>query len=524
MKPRRLAILFALAVSAGSAAPIAARDRTAVSEFTRTLRQIYAGRIEEATPAVTALATKTPDATEVKWLQAQLSFHRGDYTGAISRLAGLEATALDGEVGALRTLATNSQAVTAAFKQTLCPSAQFVIRYAAGLDAALAPLACDVLETMHTQLAADFGATSREIVRVELLGAPADLAKLSPLTEAEIETTGTIALSKYGKLMVVSPRATMFGYNWMDTLAHEYTHLVVSRLSNDTVPVWMQEGLARFEQTRWRQGPGVALSPTEQAMLANGLRRGRLVTLDEMHPSMAKLPSQEAAALAYAEVYTLIGWMHQRVGYPGIVRMLVAQRDGASTKHAVAEVLGLSWSAVEATWKNQLRTTDTSRAQRNAQRHIRFGKTSRDTENIGLDAASTGARKFARLAGMLRARGKLAAAAVEYERAYALEPQNAFIAGKLARTLVELGEISRAITVAEPLLARDAEDATAAVTVGVARSQQHEWAAAAKAFELALRISPFDPAVRCGLAEAYQALTDNRAERERQACEIVRAP
>ena len=95
MKPRRLAILFALAVSAGSAAPIAARDRTAVSEFTRTLRQIYAGRIEEATPAVTALATKTPDATEVKWLQAQLSFHRGDYTGAISRLAGLEATALD---------------------------------------------------------------------------------------------------------------------------------------------------------------------------------------------------------------------------------------------------------------------------------------------------------------------------------------------------------------------------------------------------------------------------------------------
>ena len=114
--------------------------------------------------------------------------------------------------------------------------------------------------------------------------------------------------------MVVSPRATIFGYPWMDTLAHEYTHLVVSRLSHDTVPVWLQEGLTRLEQTRWRHPPELQLSATEQALLAAALRKGRLITFDEMHPSMAKLPSQEAAALAYAEVYTLVGWKgcHQK--------------------------------------------------------------------------------------------------------------------------------------------------------------------------------------------------------------------
>ena len=41
---------------------------------------------------------------------------------------------------------------------------------------------------------------------------------MSTLTEKEIETTGTIALCKYGKLMIVTPRATVFGYPWMDTL------------------------------------------------------------------------------------------------------------------------------------------------------------------------------------------------------------------------------------------------------------------------------------------------------------------
>lgn len=54
----------------------------------------------------------------------------------------------------------------------------------------------------------DLGLRPTDPIRVELLGAPSDLAKLSPLTQSDIETTGTIALSKYNELMVVSPRAS----------------------------------------------------------------------------------------------------------------------------------------------------------------------------------------------------------------------------------------------------------------------------------------------------------------------------
>src|SRR5204862_3617596 len=136
-------------------------------------------------------------------------------------------------------------------------------------------------------------------------------------------------------------------------------HLVVSRMSYDTVPVWLQEGLARFEQSRWRKAPGLQLSATEQALLTSGLKKGRLITFDEMHPSMAKLPSQEAAALAYAEVYTLVGWMQSKIGYRGIRDALLAQRDGKSARRAVAEALGMSWPAVEREWRNHLKVGDT---------------------------------------------------------------------------------------------------------------------------------------------------------------------
>jgi tetratricopeptide (TPR) repeat protein len=392
-----------------------------------------------------------------------------------------------------------------------------VIRYAPGHDAAIAELAGEILDSAWQTIGDDLGLSPADPIRVEILGAPADLAKLSPLTEAEIETTGTIALSKYNKLMVVSPRATIFGYPWMDTLAHEYTHLVVSRVSHDAVPVWLQEGLARLEQTRWRKGPELQLSTTEQALLSAALRKGRLITFEEMHPSMAKLPSQEAAALAYAEVYTLVGWMQQKIGYKGIRDVLATQEAGKSARRAVGEALNLSWPAVEKEWRAHLKGDAKARAGK----PIKFGKGGVDSENAGIEAVSPRARKHARLGGMLRARGMLEPAVVEYGKALAGGP-DPFVAGKLARTLVELGRFDRAIELAKPLAAADDHDAVAAVTLGIARSARQDWPQAIAAYEQALRVSPFDPQTRCGLAEAYGQVKDSRATRERAACEQLK--
>ncbi|HEV7555726.1 MAG TPA: tetratricopeptide repeat protein, partial [Kofleriaceae bacterium] len=427
--------------------------------------------------------------------------------------------AVDGMAGQTKKLATSTLSVTEGFTETKSPKGHFIIRYAPGPDAAIAVLAGEVLDSAWQTIGDDLGLRPADPIRIELLSAPADLAKMSPLSVTEIETTGTIALSKYNKLMVVSPRATIFGYPWMDTLAHEYTHLIVSRISHDAVPVWMQEGLARFEQTRWRRAPEVALSSTEQALLTAGLRKGRLITFDEMHPSMAKLPSQEAAALAYAEVYTLVGWMHGKVGYKGLRDTLIAQRDGKTARRAVTEVLNLSWSGVEKEWHAHLKVGD---GKTRAGKPIKFGKGGVESENVGLEQVNAKARKFARLGGMLRARGMLEAAAVEYEKALGAAGGDPFVAGKLARTLVELGRYDRAIELATPLAAADDHDAVAAVTVGMARMAKHEWPEAIAAFEQALRVSPFDPTTRCGLAEAYGKTSDPRATRERSACDQLK--
>ena len=508
-----LTIACAIAVNAN-----ARPTRTVSGDLIKAARFLQTARLDDARAVLADLEKRAPDTIEVKWLEAELAFQTGEYARAAKLLDKVPDDAVDGMAGQTKKLAQQSLAVTETFAELKSPKGHFIIRYAPGADATIAPLAGDVLDTAWETIGDDLGYKPVDPIRVELLGSPSDLAKLSPLTEAEIETTGTIALSKYNKLMVVSPRATLFGYPWMDTLAHEYTHLVVARISHDSVPVWLQEGLARFEQTRWRRPPEVELSGTEQALLAAGLRKGRLVTFDEMHPSMAKLPSQEAAQLAYAEVYTLVGWMQQKLGFRGLRDILIAQRDGKTAKRAVAEAMGVPWPDVETEWRAHLKVSD---PKARTGKKIEFKKGGTDSENVGIESVPPRARKHARLGGMLRARGMLEAAVAEYEKAFAISA-DPFTAGKLARTLVELGRMDRAIELATPLAAADDRDAVPAVTLGIAHAARHEWPEAITAYEQALRVSPFDPRTRCGLAEAYSQTSDSRAPRERAACDQLK--
>jgi hypothetical protein len=79
-------------------------------------------------------------------------------------------------------------------------------------------------------------------------------------------------------------------------------------------------------------------------MIAAALKKGRLITFDEMHPSMAKLPSQDAAALAYAEVYTLVGWMQSNSATKACTMSPPKMARGAPL---VSERLNKTWGAVD---------------------------------------------------------------------------------------------------------------------------------------------------------------------------------
>ena len=95
----------------------------------------------------------------------------------------------------------------------------------------LVPYARDTLEAAYQALHDDLGFDAEIPIRVEFYRSPSDLAAVSSLSQAEVARTGTIALCKWARLMVTTPRALAYGYPWLDSINHELVHYAVSTLT-----------------------------------------------------------------------------------------------------------------------------------------------------------------------------------------------------------------------------------------------------------------------------------------------------
>jgi len=532
----RLAPAFAFALAFASPFALApASARAARPSAEHAYRLINEWRIEEAEPEIAALVKSHPHEPDVAFLDGNLKFLHGEYAAAAERLREAAAAPRDPsselgeEVRELRDLARATADATQKFVDAgPLPGGHFVIRHAKGKDELLVPYALEALEHAYSALGEDFGdrPSAAHPIRVEIYPEVADLAKVSTLTLKEIETSGTIALCKYNRIMIVSPRALLAGYPWLDTLTHEYTHFIVSRVSHNTVPIWFHEGLAKFEERRWHAASGGGLTPTMEHLLATGLQRKHLITFEQMHPSMAKLPSQEDTALAFAEVYMAVEYLHAQVGWDGVRKVIAQLRDGNADAQAVAQVVGRPFDQFQREWRAWLHGRKLRARPGLVPTELRFkkapGKATEQSEDDAAVITEEKARKLARLGGLLRARKRFKAAAIEYEKAQALVgPGNLQVANKLARTYLELDDPARAIAAAEPALELYPDQAAPSATLGAAWLKRGDFAKAQPYLETAIAINPFDPAIHCGLAESFRRTGDKRAAREEAACRAL---
>lgn len=394
-------------------------------------------------------------------------------------------------------------------------------------DELLAPYLFEAMASAYDELGEDIGIHPDHPIRFEIYDAPGKLALVTPLTLENIYTTGTVGICKYRRIMMISPRVMLYGYGWLDTAVHEYVHYLVTMRSNNAAPVWMQEGLAKLMETRWRATEQPKqLEPGIRRLLFEALEADELVTLEQMHPSVAMLPSQELAALAYAEAETMLGLLEEKRGPAALAAMLDDVAGGVDAKQAFADAWGDEFEAFFAVWKLTMRIRTASASASGPLAGMAFRDGDEDpAEDPSLHGdvfshlGGGKARKHARLGVLLTLRGHTAAAVIEYEQARAVD-RTARNDPKLARRLGELYlELDRA-TDALPLLliAGEAEpdNPNIAAAEGRARRLTGDDAGARVALARALRQNPFIPGIHCDLAALAE--DPQSATRERELC------
>ncbi len=494
-------------------------------------------KIEDAQRGLDALEASLPTGLHnlepVHYFRGRVLFEQGKYTEAIEQFkkAGIE-----DNPGSYLRLAQETQAVVGAHQKA--ESAHFVFLFPEGKDAVLVPYALEALEAIRTALENDFGYVPPGKVRVEVVSNAAQLSKVSTLTREQIRTTGTIAICKFNKLMVTSPKAVIRGYDWLDTLAHEYVHLVVSQKSANSVPIWMHEGLAKYLESRWRGPAGGAMTPSTLALLGSRVKKNTLVPFEKMHPSMALLPTAEDAATAFAEVFFAMDYLSHEAGPQAFKGLLNKMASGVSDKAAVEAVTKKSWSTFEKGWLAHIKKqpfpkelippssnerkelaenaeAKAKKAQQKEKRDISFGDFAEITE--------TEARKWAHLGEVMRERGRMGAAAEHYSRAYEkVGSRYESVSNKYALTLMELSRFDDAEKVLKLSLETHPGSAQTNVHRGRLAIRKQEWARAKDAFLQALAVNPFDEEVHIGLLRAALALNDKTlVEQARGAVEVL---
>ncbi len=461
-------------------------------------------RIAEADAFVTELLKRYPQSGDVHFLQARVEFFKGNYDYAWKVLKRVDSSR--DVVREFKSLVNETRKAAAPFVTR--ESEHFIFKFVKGPDEILVHYAEEVLEASYHTLGKLLDYYPREKVRVEIYPDRDPLSQVSPLTRKDILTSGTVALCKYNRLMLISPASLVRGYGWMDTLSHEYIHYLLTKKSRNNLPLWMHEGIAKYFENHWRQGKDF-LTPLMETVLASGLKNDYLISLDSMMPSLAKLKTQEDVQLAYAEVASMIDFLVRERGHETLPLLLTDLADGQDFETALENRSGMDLDTFQEQWKAAVQAKKLKTIPGLKVLEKRFKK-NRSADVEQKEYREVGARRsqdLTFLGDILKSRNEYKAAIVEYEKAYKeSEVRSPILYNKLAGTYMILKDHDRAESYLKTTLEHYPDFHTTLVNLGELYFATGRHEKSLTYFQRAVRVNPFNPFVHLRLIEIYEAL------------------
>lgn len=198
-----------------------------------------------------------------------------------------------------------------------------------------------------------FGRTFSARPRVLVFGSNASFAKGAAELFGYSDETAAYVASTYGGIFdrgtsTIAINWSSAGHDRMNAaIQHELTHLAIRELTRgNDIPVWLDEGIATLVE---EDAPGAAGWAEGADLSGRGVAASRsatftqLATVADFHSVYARIgrPLYEFSADA-------VRAMEQRIGWPGVVRVLGAVGAGSSFEAAYGTEGGETVAALEA--------------------------------------------------------------------------------------------------------------------------------------------------------------------------------
>lgn len=370
-------------------------------------------------------------------------------------------------------------------------SDHFVVRVASE-DAFLSAYALPSLETAYSRVGEFFGSSPTVPSVIEIYPTVDAFSAASTRPKAAVEKTGEVTAFMFGRIMVLSPGATAFGYRWLDGMVHAYVHQNVNRLSGGRCPAWLQEGGARYLEVAWRRPDGFAHTPSAltlltRAVLADTGTPVGLLSFDSLESAFANFASNEQRTLALAEATDAVDYIVQEFGVEK-VRILLQSFREKSRADAFQDVLGMSESDFEKSWRSSL--ADLTEVPVDLARGA-LGETVSFGEKDDLRLVDEEVRSKIALGDQLLQKNQMEGAVVEYKKAIEQEPDNGVALTRLARAYVTGHKIQSADELLKRSMEKNPDYAPPYIVMGGIYFDDGRYEEAQQVLQQALEINPF---------------------------------
>jgi tetratricopeptide (TPR) repeat protein len=470
---------------------------------------------DDAYHLVRPLVEARPQDPEVLTLLTKASLYRGEYLEAARWAERWSEVAPHQKEQAQAWKAFAEQTAWAVKDFKTYSSPHFTLMVDEARDGILAEYVLAALERAYEVLGQELGYRPKSPVRVEIFPDHERFHAASSLSKRDIEVAGAVGICKFNKVMILSPRVLLRGYRWLDAVVHEYVHYVIVKISQDKAPIWIHEGVAKHEESRWRSDASLYLNPVNRTLLAEALQSGDFVTFEQMEPSLVRLETPRQVQLAYAQAASTVDFILSQVGYAGLREMFqhMASTGVYGAKGPIEQALGVSFEAFEEQWRQFLRAKNLAPVPgvQLTQYKVVENETV-DVDKLEQDALqSATVDRDLSLGDLMRQRGRLDGAIYYYDRARRTRPNTPLVLNKLGRTLVAAQRPQDAVPHLQHALEVYPDYSTSHVTLGDAYRLLSEMGKARYHYEQAVQINPFHPLPHQHLAELYRQQGDAEA-------------
>lgn len=204
------------------------------------------------------------------------------------------------------------------------------------------------VDATYTDLSAIFSVSIQTPVTLRLYPDERSYIAVNPLAE---KISGVIAHATSGRgrreiAIAVVRTQGMSEDMLINNVRHELTHLIMSELSGDELPVGFHEGIAQYVEKPIAREQQSAVTRLRQASQANQL----MPWTDLNAPGGA----YSNPAVAYPESLSIIAFLVDRHGFGKLVDFAKANRNSPGYRTALETVYGVSADQLEAQWRTQL--------------------------------------------------------------------------------------------------------------------------------------------------------------------------